>query len=73
MTCEASGKTCHDSKSSALRHMSNLIRRKGKAGGDVYKCKHCEKFHITKSKSINPKQYANSLRSTKAVRKINSM
>ena len=73
MTCEASGKTSHDSKSSALRHINNLVKRRGQAGGDVYKCKYCEKFHITKSKSINPKQYAKSFRSTKAIRKINSL
>ena len=69
MTCEASGKTSHEDKAAALLHIKNLVRRRGVAGGEPYRCDHCGHFHITKSKSNKPKKYEqnNRVRSTKAV------
>lgn len=55
MKCPTQGKTCHESKSAAFRHINNIVRRQHrKQYGTAYKCRDCGFFHITRSASKKP-------------------
>lgn len=43
-------KTPHKSKSAAHKHIRNMARRRhGVDRGQIYKCKDCDFFHITRN------------------------